>query len=306
MTMWLLPQLAVDIVVPSIGRSSLAATLASLEAAGCGVEQIVVVDDARREGPAAARNRGLAAGSAPWVVFLDDDVVVTPDWFESLQRDLLAAAPDVGAVQGRIIVPLPTHRRLTDWERNTARLEQATWITADLAVRREAIESIGGFDERFHRAYREDSDLALRLMAAGWRLVIGERSSVHPVRVEPWWASLRAQAGNADDALMAALHGPGFRQQLGEPRSMLWRHTLSTAALVLAWLAGRVHLRGLRRWSRLVWLGSTAWFAARRIMPGPKTKREVISMLVSSVLIPPLAVWHRARGELRVRRAGLR
>ena len=38
-----------------------------------------------------------------------------------------------------------------------------------MAYRRAALAAVGGFDERFPRAFREDADLALRMMAAGWR-----------------------------------------------------------------------------------------------------------------------------------------
>ena len=55
-----------------------------------------------------------------------------------------------------------------------------------MAVRRTALEAIGGFDERFDRAYREDTDLALRLLDAGWDLIVGSRRVRHPVRPAPW------------------------------------------------------------------------------------------------------------------------
>ena len=45
----------------------------------------------------------------------------------------LVRAPDVGAVAGRIVVPLPDGRRPTDWERSTAGLQDARWATADMA-----------------------------------------------------------------------------------------------------------------------------------------------------------------------------
>ena len=133
-------------------------------------------------GPAAARNAGWRAGSAPWVAFLDDDVEPGADWLAALHADLEAAADDVDGVQGRIVVPLPRDRRPTDWERATAGLERARWATADLAYRRTALERVGGFDERFPRAYREDADLGLRITAGGRRIVLGARSVRHPVR----------------------------------------------------------------------------------------------------------------------------
>ena len=297
---------SLDVVVPSVGRPSVRSTLASLAAAGCRAEQIVVVDDGGRSGPAAARNRGVAATTGEWIVFLDDDVEVTPDWQEALDRDLANAAPDVAAVQGRIVVPLPAHRRPTDAERDTARLEDARWITADLAVRRTAIESIGGFDERFRRAYREDSDLALRLAAAGWRITTGERCTIHPVRSDGVMRSVRAQAGNADDALLIAIHGRDVRARLGEPPSILWRHALTTLAGVVGLVSAATGRTRGARVGGLVWVALTGWFAGRRIVRGPRTATEVSTMIVTSVVIPPLACWHRLRGEWTVHRGGAR
>jgi hypothetical protein len=51
-----------------------------------------------------------------------------------------------------------------------------------------------------------------------------------------------------------------------------------------------------------VWAGLTAEFAWRRIAPGPRTPDEVWRMVVTSVVIPPVACAHRLRGEWRVRR----
>ena len=84
------------------------------------------------------------------------------------RADLRDLPEHVAGSQGRIRVPLPRDRRPTDWERNVAGLEHARWATADLAYRRAALEAVGGFDERFPRAYREDADLGLRLVARGW------------------------------------------------------------------------------------------------------------------------------------------
>lgn len=295
---------AYDVVIPTIGRPSLQATLASLQKAGCRAGQVVVIEDTTRDGPAAARNRGVAETDAPWVVFLDDDVVVDEGWADALHRDLTAVDDDVAAVQGRIVVPRPEGRALTDWERSTTRLESAVWITADMAVRRAALEQIGGFDERFPRAYREDTDLALRLVAAGWRLVQGSRVTHHPVRPAGFFASVRAQAGNADDALVAALHGPTFREAVGEPRSIMGRHVVTTAALALMLVGTAARRWSVVRWAAVTWLALTSSFATVRIAPGPRTPREVTCMVVTSALIPPEACRQRARGWWRVRRLG--
>jgi hypothetical protein len=159
-----------------------------------------------------------------------------------------------------------------------------------MAVRRSALEKADGFDERFPRAYREDADLALRLQADGGKLAMGRRRVSHPVRPAPWWISLRLQAGNRDDVL-AALHG---RRWQGDdaPRGRRRRHLLTTACGVtgLAGLALRrppVWRCGLAGWA----VGTTD-LALTRIVPGPRTPREVGAMVATSVALPPVATWH--------------
>jgi hypothetical protein len=254
-------------------------------------------------GPAAARNAGWRETSAPWTVFLDDDVLPSPAWAADLARDLAAADPGTAGVQGRIEVPLPRDRRPTDWERNTAGLATAPWITADMAFRRDALESAGGFDPAFPRAFREDADLALRLQDGGWTLRRGTRLTTHPVRPANWLASVKAQAGNADDVLMVRRHGAQWWERAEAPRGRFHRHVLLTAAgLGALGLALTGHRRAALG-SAAVWLAGTAEFAAARILPGPRTGREITTMLATSALIPPAACAHAARGRWRHRAA---
>ncbi len=255
----------------------------------------VEVLEGRGAGPAAARNIGWRAASAPWVVFLDDDVVPTEGWLSDLARDLSIAPLDVVAVQGRVSVPLPQDRRPTDWERNVAGLETARWITADMAVRRAVLAKVGGFDERFPRAYREDADLALRLKASGERLTMGSRHVLHPVRPAPWWISVKLQAGNRDDVLLAALH-PGDEREAAVPRGRRRRH-LATTTSGLAGLAGAVLRRRWLAWAGLAgWLVGTAELAWARVAPGPRDPGEVAAMVATSTALPPVATWHWLAG----------
>jgi HAD superfamily hydrolase (TIGR01662 family) len=312
---------AVTIVVPTVGRSSLQVLLDSVRAAqGPPVAEVIVVDDrAAREplhvvadrvrvvrsggrGPAAARNRGWRSARTEWIAFLDDDVTVSPTWAQDLERDLCSLTAEVGGSQGRIDVPLPEGRRPTDWERATAGLSTARWITADMAYRRSALQAVGGFDERFQRAYREDADLALRVQRAGWTLVTGNRRTTHPVRPVSRWISLRTQAGNADDVLMARLHGRGWRAEAQAPRGRKSRHFAVTAA----GLASVGLALGDRPKAAAValaaWLVGSGELAAARVAPGPRDTAETVTMLATSIVIPPLAVWHTLRGVVRHRR----
>jgi HAD superfamily hydrolase (TIGR01662 family) len=311
---------SVTVVVPTIGRPSLDALLDALAASpGDRPAELVLVDDRPAGpplrphrpglpplrvvrtgggGPAGARNLGWRVARTEWIAFLDDDVVPDPDWYTRLASDLADLPADVAGSQGRVRVPLPEDRRPTDWERGTAGLATSSWITADLAYRRSALAAVGGFDERFPRAFREDSDLALRVMDTGARLVRGERWITHPVRPTGRWVSVRVQAGNADDVLMRRLHGRDWRapHRADAPLGRRPRHLAVTAAAVAA-----VGLAAARRplaaaAAALAWAAGTAEFARARIAPGPRDRAEVTTMLATSAVIPPLATWHVVRG----------
>ena len=321
----------VALVVPTIGRPSLRRLLDSLAAAqGPRPAKVVVVDDRlvsdpplfatpapgwtadalvlRRSGgrgPAAARNTGWRAvgRDTDWVAFLDDDVLVGPTWLADLESDLAAAAEPVWGMQGRVSVPLPVNRRPTDWERGTAGLATARWITADMAFRRSALVEVEGFDERFPRAFREDADLALRMVDAGGRLTTGRRSITHPVRPAPWDASLSQQRGNADDALMRRLHGKTWYARAGARIGRRPMHCAVTAAAAAAGLLALARRRRAAGLAATVWAAGTAEFAWRRIAPGPGDPAEIARMVATSVAIPPAAVGHWMLGTIRHRRA---
>ena len=310
----------VAIVIPTIGRPSLLETIGSIaRSAGPLPREIVVVDDRRSmpeplslsapdslrsclrvvrsggRGPAAARNVGWRTTVSPWVCFVDDDVVVSEEWLSALERDLREVEDDAGGVQGQIEVPLPSGP-VTDWERNVAGLAQSSWITADMAYRRAALERTGGFDERFRRAYREDSDLALRIVREGFALRAGKRVALHPVRKADAWVSVRLQAGNADDVLMRALHGRHWRMLAQAPAGRFPLHFLTVGFAASALAAMLSGARWPAAFGAFAWAFATAQFAWSRIAPGPRTPREIVIMSATSALIPFAAVYHKARG----------
>ena len=309
-----------SLVIPTVGRPSLRVLLQALAAGTEPVAAPLIVVDDRPDGPdlaselsdiglpglrvvrsggggpARARNIGWRHTSTPWVSFLDDDVVTDADWYAALLEDLAAAGSHVVGNEGRVRVPQPEHRRPTDWERSTAGLATSTWITADMSYRRSALSAVGGFDERFPRAFREDADLGLRVSESQGEIVTGDRWITHPVRPADDWVSLRQQAGNADDFLLRAVHGADWRERTRAPRGRRNRH-LGVAAAGTAGLVGA--LTGRRRLAvaaAAVWTAGTVELAWARIAPGPRDAAEVRRMLLTSAAIPFAAAWHSARG----------
>ena len=111
---------------------------------------------------------------------------------------------------------------------------------------------------------------------------------------------------------MRAKYGRRWRSLIGTSQGRTGRHLLATASATatLAALAAREVAPTRAHWARmataagLVWAGLTAEFAVGRVLPGPRTAREISTVLVTSALIPPLAVAHRLRGEFRARFTG--
>jgi HAD superfamily hydrolase (TIGR01662 family) len=316
---------ATTLVVPTLGRPSLGDLLRALAAAADPFPwPVVVVDDRSGPetpldadvpgldvtvlrsgggGPARARNLGWRHVRTPWVSFLDDDVLPGPTWAEQLAKDLESATDDVAGVAGRVVVPLADDVRPTDWERTTAGLETARWITADLTYRRSVLARVGGFDERFPRAFREDADLGLRVTRTGGTIVTGSREVLHPPRPSGFWASVRQQRGNADDQLMRALHGSGWHELVDAPRGRRSRHAMVAGAGLLALGSGALGRRRVALAAATVWSAGTVELAVARITPGPRTPAEVARMAATSVLIPFAATWHSLLGALRHRHA---
>jgi glycosyltransferase involved in cell wall biosynthesis len=231
------------VVVPTRNRpAQLTACLAALRADLGPADQLVVVDSAShppvhdavrcdQPGASRARNAGWQQARHELVAFIDDDVRVQPGW-----ADALVAAftdPSVVFVAGAVGVPegqehLDRPVAVTTLERPTTITDQTrgtTGATANLAVRRMALEQVGGFDERlgpgtWARA-AEDLDLLDRLLC-----------DVGPGRFEPAAAAVHEQWRSRRQLVVLDF---GYGLGLGARLVLLWRRgARARARMVLA------------------------------------------------------------------------
>jgi GT2 family glycosyltransferase len=195
------------VIVTWNSREMVLRCLDRMEAAS--VERVVVVDNASADGTtdavrerhpeaevvqlaeevglASAYNRGAEHGSAPLVLFLNDDVLTSRDSIAALV-DVLANSEGAVAAAGRLVDPedgrtqveylpqrFPTLASFASMLAGRARPAPETGSAtvpvdqppgACLLVRRETFETVGGWDEDF-AFWFEDVDLSRRLQAHG-------------------------------------------------------------------------------------------------------------------------------------------
>ncbi len=152
--------------------------------------QIPVLRAADRRTPGYARNRGVACGSAEWLVFLDADTYPSEDlldrYFDPPPADSTALVgggirDETVARNGRPAARYQYLRAAMSQEQTFALGRWSFPITANVVVRREAFQAAGGFSEDIRAA--EDADLTYRLRAAGWQVERREGAvAVHACR----------------------------------------------------------------------------------------------------------------------------
>jgi GT2 family glycosyltransferase len=145
-------------------------------------------------GTAAAKNMCINKARGSIVVFLDNDTEVTGDWLLNLIKPL--ADPDTGAAQSLIIDFLDRDIiqmagghliKQVGWlaafylrdkyskVKNRIKTREIIAISASLAVKREILEIVGGFDIK-EAVHTEDLDLCWRIWLSGYRIILAPKS----------------------------------------------------------------------------------------------------------------------------------
>lgn len=270
-------------------------TSAAEEERGPRVRYIPVV---RGHGPAAARNAGWQAARGQIVAFTDDDCIPDAGW---LREGVGAFGDRVVAVMGRTDVPLPAAP--TDYQRSAARLAGAEFVTANSFYRRDALATVGGFDERFAEEWRADSDLFFTLLQRGGKFVAAPAALVSkPADPAAWGASLRQQRLSMYNALLYKKHPQLYRSRI--QAAPPWGYYGAVALLLAsaaALAAGGGLAWGLAAGGGLAWALLTARLCLLRLRGSTRGLGHVAEMIVTSALIPPLAIFWRLRGAIRYR-----
>lgn len=248
-------------------------------------------------GPAAARNHGWRAARGGIIAFTDDDTIARADW---LKNGVRAFEDGVDAVSGRIVMPL-SHTP-TDYELDAKQLETAEFVTANCFCRKQVLDDLGGFDERFRFAWREDSDLQFRLLDYQANIVYEPKAvMMHPIRPAGWGVSLQQVKKVQFDALLYKKHPTLYRRKIrARPR---WDFYITVAALLACIAAAVAGATAPALLAGLLWFYMTGRFSLQRLKRTSKSPAHVAEMVITSALIPPLAVFWRMVGAVKFRAA---
>lgn len=251
----------------------------------------------RNSGPAAARNYGFTHARGELLVFTDDDCI--PDGnFLSAYWDAYQSAkrPNV-AFTGKINVPLD--KEPTDYEWNIKQLESAEFLTANCAVHRDAFRRVGGFDEKYTMAWREDSDLHFSLLNHGIPVMHVPHALVHhPVREAKWNVSLLSERKNMFNALLYKKFPSYYSQRIRSKPPLSYYAIVGLLPLTI--VAG-VALPYFAIMLGLMWTMLVLNFALSRICRSSAEHSHVITMLITSALIPFLSVYWNTYGNIKFR-----
>lgn len=150
-----------------------------------------------------SRNLAVQIAAGEVIAFCDDDAVPEPDWLRQLARAFVFQ--DVGGVGGLVrgsdgikiewrggtfdrtgaetFIPMRDEVRVFDADSQVYGNQFVGTMGANSAFRREAVLSVGGFDESY-RYYLDETDLMLRLAEAGWDSALVLTAEVHHIREE--------------------------------------------------------------------------------------------------------------------------
>jgi len=156
----------------------------------------VTLLDQPHEGPAAARNRGVAASQGEVVLFTDADCVPAPDWIEEMARPF--QEQDVVGVKGayrtrqRGVMPRFVQCEYEERYERMAKLKQIDFIdTYSAGYRRQIFLAEGGFDTAYPNASVEDQEFSFRLAERGYKMVFNPKAIVYHRHPETLVAYLR-------------------------------------------------------------------------------------------------------------------
>jgi glycosyltransferase involved in cell wall biosynthesis len=249
----------------------------------------------KKSGPAAARNQGWIHSSAELIAFTDDDTVPDRNWLTNIWNHY--HNEELIAFTGRVIVPVSSPP--TDYERNIYNLETAEFVTANCVCTKMALIRVGGFDEQFRMAWREDSDLHFKLLEHNIPIKRIHAVVIHPVREAPWGISIKEQKKGIFNALLYKKYPRLYRQRIKpKPSWNYYMMLVSFLSIPVSLIFGHY---GLASCGFGIWLILLTAFIWKRLKETSRSPEHVAEMVITSMIIPFASLYWQFYGAWKYR-----
>ena len=156
------------------------------------------------QGPAASRNVAWRAAQADIVIFTDGDCVPEADWIEQLLKHF--TSEKIAAVAGtyRTLNALHLLARFVGheiaWRYREAPVEVDVHGAYNLAVRKNVLEEMNGFDESYKVPSGEDWDLTYRI-SRRYKILFAPAAIVAHAHPEAFWPYMKNQVRRGFDRI---------------------------------------------------------------------------------------------------------
>ncbi|GAA4414850.1 glycosyltransferase [Nibrella viscosa] len=248
----------------------------------------------QRLGMAAARNRGWKAARGRIIAFTEDDCLPQPDW---LSNALAVFKRGAQVISGQVRVPVKD--RTTNHERVTF-ADSISFVTTNCFILRSILQRVGGFEEQFDIAWREDSDLQFKLLQLGVPITkCPDVRIIHPIQQSSWWTSLKEERKQSYDALLYKRHPELFRQRIPMYRSQIVRYYASVCSVLIGLMAlmmGNVFVAGL---SFALWFMLALTLIMGRVAAEGADPKHLTYAVATALAKPFLSVYWRLHGAVK-------
>ena len=178
-----------------------------------------------------AANRGLQFASAEYIVLLNSDTIVTPDWLDRM-ISCIQSNNTIGMVgplsNTASWQSIPSIEANGDWATNplpegvsptrmaeliasrSARLfpEMPLLNGFCLLIKRKLLEEVGLFDEKnFGPGYGEEDDLVLRARKHGWKMALADDVYIYHAQSKSYSSDKRRELSGRAGKILRDIHG---------------------------------------------------------------------------------------------------
>ena len=158
-----------------------------------GQTDVICIRNKENKGFPAGCNQGIAAAKGTEILLLNNDTIVTDRWLDNL-KTALYSDEKIGAVgpvtnncsaYQSIEVPYTNIQDMQSFATQYNQADSQKWekriglVGFCMLIKRDIIEKIGALDEIFSPGNYEDDDYSLRIIAAGYSLLLCHDTFIH-------------------------------------------------------------------------------------------------------------------------------